>query len=421
MPLNMVNNNRQINDLPTLQSQLQQLKNVGVDGIMMDVWWGLVERDGPQQYYWNPYVQMVGVARSIGLKVQCVMSFHQCGGNVGDDCDIPLPPWVLSVGTTNNDIFYKDREGSWDVEYLSLGVDNQVLFSGRSPVQMYQDYMSSFRDVVYKNSTDVIEGVEVSLGPAGEMRYPGYKSPPWVFCGVGEFQCYDKYMLQMLSTAACNAGNCAWGNGGPNNAGTYNSNPNQTPFYQAGTTDNYASAYGQFFLNWYASVLIQHGNLIMGKAKSVFSGYPVKIAGKVAGVHWWYKTAAHGAELTAGYYNTNGNDAYAAIAQMFKNNGASFDFTCMEMLDSSQPPDCDCGPQELVAQVKQDTLNYGVGLDGENALQVYDQGSYNTIESELAGVTNAGIFDYLRLTDTLMQSSNLATFQQFVSTMHNLS
>lgn len=26
------------------------------------------------------------------------MSFHACGGNVGDNAQIPLPQWVLQVG-----------------------------------------------------------------------------------------------------------------------------------------------------------------------------------------------------------------------------------------------------------------------------------------------------------------------------------
>ena len=31
---------------------------------------------------------------------------------------------------------------------------------------------------------------------------------------------------------------------------------------------------------------------------------------KLAGVHWWYKSRAHAAELTAGYYNTRYRDGW---------------------------------------------------------------------------------------------------------------
>ena len=46
------------------------------------------------------------------------MSFHQCGGNVGDACNIPLPSWVLAVGDSHS-VFYTDREGNVDKGTLS--------------------------------------------------------------------------------------------------------------------------------------------------------------------------------------------------------------------------------------------------------------------------------------------------------------
>ena len=56
------------------------------EGVMMDVWWGLVEREKPGEYNWGGYVELMEMAKKHGLKVQAVMSFHQCGGNVGDSC-----------------------------------------------------------------------------------------------------------------------------------------------------------------------------------------------------------------------------------------------------------------------------------------------------------------------------------------------
>lgn len=41
----------------------------------------------------------------------------------------------------------------------------------------------------------------------------------------------------------------------------------------------------------------------------------------------WYLTPQHAAECTAGYYNTNNNNAYLNIAQMFAKHNAGFDFT----------------------------------------------------------------------------------------------
>lgn len=85
------------------------------------------------------------VARA-GLKVQAVMSFHAAGGNVGDTCKIPLPKWVLEIGNTNPDIYYTDKSGHRNRECLSLGCDDQPLFWGRTPVDMYHDLIEAFAD-----------------------------------------------------------------------------------------------------------------------------------------------------------------------------------------------------------------------------------------------------------------------------------
>ena len=58
--------------------------------------WGAVERK-PRRYDWSGYRQLFELARALGLRLQCVMSFHACGGNVGDNAQIPLPAWVLKV------------------------------------------------------------------------------------------------------------------------------------------------------------------------------------------------------------------------------------------------------------------------------------------------------------------------------------
>lgn len=51
----------------------------------------------PQQYCWSGYKQLFEMVRATGLKVQVVLSFHACGGNVGDVAQVPLPHWVLKV------------------------------------------------------------------------------------------------------------------------------------------------------------------------------------------------------------------------------------------------------------------------------------------------------------------------------------
>ena len=84
MPLDSVRMGNAVNRRKAMRASLQALRSGGVEGIMIDVWWGLVERESPGGYNWGGYDEVLEMARKVGLKVQAVMSFHQCGGNVGD-------------------------------------------------------------------------------------------------------------------------------------------------------------------------------------------------------------------------------------------------------------------------------------------------------------------------------------------------
>lgn len=71
---------------------------------------------------------------------QVVMSFHACGGNVGDSVNIPLPNWVKSIGE-EKDLFYKDAHDNPSIEYLSWAVDQRPVLKDQyghrvSPLQV---------------------------------------------------------------------------------------------------------------------------------------------------------------------------------------------------------------------------------------------------------------------------------------------
>ena len=399
-------------------SWLTQIKTkTATKGVVLDVWWGIVQQSGPTSYNWRGYEDVAGLCAELGLTFVPIMSFHQCGGNVNDNFNVPLPGWVTAQA--GKDIFYKDREGHVDQEYISLGVDGTSgLFEGTNatPIELYQAFMQSFVSnfaPFIANST--IEHVQVSAGPAGELRYPAYQSSQWKFPGVGEFQNYDQHMLAQLSTAATNAGHPEWGHGGPDNAGTYSDW--SAPFWEDGEENNYASDYGRFFLSWYSQALIAHGKAVIGAAKAAFQPKGLSFALKVSGVHWQYKTHSHAAECTAGYYNTDGNNGYADIAAMFKNGGATLDFTCFEMTDASQPTG-NCGPAELVDQVISAVRNVGGHVSGENALPSYSSDKYDQIVKQARHFSgDIHGFSYLRLSDTLFQGGNLGTYANWVNQM----
>ncbi|CAM6088063.1 unnamed protein product [Calypogeia fissa] len=423
LPLGVINDNNEVADPEPLKYDLKALKSVNVDGVMVDCWWGLVEGKGPQIYEWSGYNQLFNIVRDTGLKLQVVMSFHQCGGNVGDDVNIPIPQWVLEIGKSNPDIFFTDRNGARNPECLTWGIDKERVLKGRTALEVYYDYMRSFRqefDEFFEDGT--ITEIEIGLGACGELRYPSYPERlGWKYPGIGEFQCYDKYFQKNLMKAAVLRGHADWGHP-PDNAGTYNSKPQDTDFFRDG--GDYDSYYGRFFLRWYSQVLIEHGNSVLTLANLAFE--EMKIAAKVSGIHWWYKTASHAAELGAGFYNTAHRDGYLPIAQMLAKHNAAFNFTCVELSTLAQEegyPEALADPEGLVWQVLNAAWDSSINVASENALPCYDRDGYNKVLENAKPFKDPDgrhlvAFTYLRLNPTLMEDANLDEFARFVRRLH---
>ena len=219
---------------------LASLKAVGCSGVMVDVWWGAVERE-PRTYDWAPYRQLLEQVRRAGLRLQVVMAFHACGGNVNDTVNLPLPRWVLDAGDEDADIWYTDRAGNRNRECVSLFADEEARLDGRSPLQCYEDFMRSFGDAFQRDLQQggAISEVLVGCGPCGELRYPSYpEALGWRFPGIGEFQCYDKRALASLAEAAEEYGEPEWGSAGPHDAGGYNARPHEAGFFAHGGWDS---------------------------------------------------------------------------------------------------------------------------------------------------------------------------------------
>lgn len=425
LPLGVVAVDNVFPNEETLEQQLKKLRAARVDGVMVDVWWGIIESKGPRQYDWGAYRSLFTVVQRCDLKIQAIMSFHQCGGNVGDAVYIPIPLWVRDIAETNPDVFYTNKAGNRNPEYLTLGVDHQPLFSGRTAIEVYRDFMKSFRE----NMSDFFEAgqiidIEVGLGAAGELRYPSYpETQGWVFPGIGEFQCFDKYLKADFKEAVKNEGHPEWDL--PDDAGKYNDTPDKTGFFRSNGT--YLTEKGKFFLTWYSNKLLIHGDEILEEANKIFLGCKVKLAAKVSGIHWWYYDESHAAELTAGYYNLKNRDGYCPIARMLSRHHAILNFTCLEMRDSEQPATAKSGPQELVQQVLSGGWRENIEVAGENALPRYDANAYNQmlLNARPNGTNKNGPpklrmfgLTYLRLSDDLLKEDNFKLFETFVKKMH---
>eukprot|EP00887_Chlorella_sp_A99_P003737 scaffold7.g3737.t1 len=228
---------------------LETLKETGIRGVAVDVWWGAVERR-PRQYCWSGYRQLFEIVRKMGLRLQ--------------------------AGEADPDIFFTDRPrrtpGQRNRECLTLFADDEPgLLKGRSPLQCYTDFMRAFRDEFAVELGGLVEEVVVGAGPCGELRYPSYpEANGWRFPGLGEFQCYDRRALASLAATARAAGHPEWGHSGPQDTGSYNASPEETGFFSSwgGVWD---SPYGRFFLEWYSDALMEHGERLLAAATSVFN------------------------------------------------------------------------------------------------------------------------------------------------------
>lgn len=76
---------------------------------------------------------------------------------------IPLPPWVLEEISKNPDLVYTDKSGRRNPEYISLGCDTIPLLRGRTPIQVYSDYMRSFRERFRDYLGDVVQVIKLSV------------------------------------------------------------------------------------------------------------------------------------------------------------------------------------------------------------------------------------------------------------------
>ncbi|AEI40010.1 family 14 glycosylhydrolase [Paenibacillus mucilaginosus] len=408
----------QVTDWNAFKNQLRTLKSNGVYAITTDVWWGLVESAGDNQFNWSYYQTYASAVREAGLKWVPILSTHKCGGNVGDDCNIPLPAWLWNKGTAD-EMQFKSETGYVNNEAVSpfwSGIGTQYS-------ELYASFASTFAG--YK---DIIPKIYLSGGPSGELRYPSYyPAAGWSYPSRGKFQVYTETAKNAFRTAmttkygSLSGINSAWGT---NLTSVSQINPptDGDGFY---TNGGYNSTYGKDFLRWYQSVLENHLGVIGTAAHQKFdSVFGVPIGAKVSGVHWQMSnpTMPHSAEQAAGYYD------YNTLLQKFKDTNLDLTFTCLEMFDNAAAPNYS-QPSTLVDTVSAIANAKGVRLNGENALPASGTSAFGKIQEKLTRFSYNG-FTLLRLANVVNADGSvtgeMANFKNYVVSLakpvdtHNL-
>lgn len=378
-----------VNDWASFERQLDTVKNYGVDAVSVDVWWGEVEATADNQFSWDYYDTIFSKIKAHGLKIVPILSFHQCGGNVGDDCNIPLPPWLWGkyVGQTANglqidttDLKYKSEQGNFSQETVQLWADPLV-------ANEYTDFVNAFKAHFAAYGGDVIE-INVSAGPSGELRYPAYNAHDsgTGYPSRGALQSYSRLAVQdfrqkMLGKYATLAGvNKAWGLT-LSDVAQIRPPDNAEFFFKHGDYKN--TRYGKDFVDWYNQSLVDHGKTLLGNVIDTLGhDFPgAKIGYKIPGVHWTMVNQDYprATEVAAGLMQTSVDfnaDAtghgYAKVVGLAKTlstrgRGIVLHFTCLEMDDQGFGPQYS-EAKSLVFWVAQEAQRQGVTIKGENAL-----------------------------------------------------
>eukprot|EP00770_Monocercomonoides_exilis_P002931 MONOS_2913.1-p1 / transcript=MONOS_2913.1 / gene=MONOS_2913 / organism=Monocercomonoides_exilis_PA203 / gene_product=betaamylase / transcript_product=betaamylase / location=Mono_scaffold00063:138068-139324(+) / protein_length=418 / sequence_SO=supercontig / SO=protein_coding / is_pseudo=false len=415
MPINTVSYNGQLNESACRSFGI--LKSAGVHGVKINVCWGICEKN-PKQYNFEAYKHLADLCGQAGLKLQCFMSFHKCGESVGDDLIVPIPIWARR----GNELFFRDKHGHDGDEYISIAVDNEPVLDGRTPIQVYVDFMKAFRQAMGHRIGTIIDEIQIGLGPRGELRYPGYQLDRWSYPGIGEFQAFSPRMIAMFQNASIKAGHPEWVSP-PVNAGSYNSNPddNDNLFFKS-EFGEYCTEYGRFFANWYSNLLLEHSLRILKPAVSMFKSPSCDVAMKITGIYWWYAHSSHAAEMTSGYVNgngLNGTNFYDRITSLCKELGVVLNFNCFEMSNDEVGRAFGADPESLVKQIISSAYQNDARLSSENTQVRYDDKAVNRIIHN--SCNNGGkveSFSFQKLNDQLVYNNdNLRRFKRLINSL----
>lgn len=408
-----------ITNFSAFDAQLNTLKNNGVKVVEVDMWWNHFEPSARNQFDWSYYNNVFTHIKNAGLLIEPIFSFHQCGGNVGDNCNFPIPSWVWSLGTQDQ-MQYKSESGYYDNEYVAPWFSTADTLYDEA-FKSFAANMSSFKGSFYK--------IDIGLGPAGELRYPSYNANDgWSYPGRGKFQAYsgpaktDFQNGMQTKYGTISAVNSAWGT----NLASFSAISPPTDGDNFFTGGGYKSNYGVDFLTWYQSVLTKHLSTVLSKAHTDLDTFGAGLGAKIPGIHWQYNNPSvpHEAEDTAGFYN------YSTLIDQFKSSNVELAFTALEMNDVGTYPEYSM-PKTLVKQVATLCNQKGVPHSGENALSISNDTSKYTNIAEMTFNYGFDGFALLRLTDVVnadgSATSELSPFtqtlaltpQQVTITIHN--
>lgn len=394
------------------------------DYVSVDVWMGHVNPE-ENVFQFGYYRHLFEVIINHGFKILPIMSFHQCGGNIGDTVYQAVPQWLWKVMAAAipsgdvNDLKFVSEYGNASIEYPSpWAIEYAVPYFSKMMVK-FQEEFADLKD-------EIVE-VNVSCGPAGELRSPAYNSHDandknhaennvagyphrgtlQMYSNMAK-ACFRAWVLKKYGTLEEVAK--AWGRDVATLPAMIIPPADTERFF--GNNEAKNTQYGRDVFDFYHESLLENtGRKVIGAAIAVFGAEDAAFCGipigfKVPGVHWgmgvWEKGAIKFGnrfpELTAGLIRTSDDwspetgAGYGSIISLFKGLQATsprsplvVHFTCLEMGDGREGPDKQSLAHSLVCWFGEEAKRQGVLVKGENALNftLADSSAWELIRSVL--------------------------------------
>lgn len=140
LPLDTVSDCNNVNHLKAITAGLKALKLLGVQGIELPIFWGVVEKEAVGRYEWSGYLAVAEIVKKVGLKLHASLSFHG-----SKHPEIGLPDWVAKIGEAEPGIYFTDRYGQQYKDCLSFAVDDVPVLHGKTPMEVYRGFCDSFK------------------------------------------------------------------------------------------------------------------------------------------------------------------------------------------------------------------------------------------------------------------------------------
>lgn len=396
------------------EQQLSVLSDAGVSAISTDLWWGLIEGRHPGCFDWSYYDRFVEVLEANNMHWVPILSFHQAGGNVNDDFNQTIPLWLWGKLLEQHkdiesvrDLQYVSETGDASMEYVSLWADPYVL-------PYYLAFVQEFRDHFRKKS-HLIDEINISMGPAGELRYPSYNAHDWGdYPNRGTLQCYSPlaqrdwnlYLRDKYKTIS------AFNSTFTTQYRSFDdiSMPNADSLFE---NKRYIySAWGRELLIWYNQRLVQHGRDILEGVLDLFSDsdyITAPIGIKIPGIHWEISDPKmpRAAEISAGLIKVHPNLSKQNSGEYIKllkgivpaehMSRVVVHFTCLEMINKDH--EGYSRAEDLVNWMADAASKVGVELMGENALagELYGKQGWQQMERALTRNPGYGGITLLRM------------------------